>query len=172
MGKPLNPTELQGRRLSVVIYWPPLKEPDHGHGALIIDTQRFEVTSSDYYVSWMGAGIGKNALQQPGAAQTFHTDMLTWGGQGGNYNGNLPTRWVTLKRLDIAAMKQAWDTLRNKPNAHWKLFDKNCATGVARVLKAGGADNYATKAQNQAVWWPSDLIKYAKSMGTAVVSTS
>jgi hypothetical protein len=46
------------------------------------------------------------------------------------------------------------------------------ATGVARVLKAGGADDYATKAQDQAVWWPSDLIKCAKSMGTTVVSTS
>jgi hypothetical protein len=119
----------------------------------------------------MGAG-GKNALQQPGAAQTFSADMGTWGGQGGNYNDNLPTRWVALKDLDIAAMKQAWDNLRNKPNAHWKLFDKNCATTVARVLKASGADNYATKAQNQAVWWPSDLIRYAKSMGTSVVSTS
>jgi hypothetical protein len=171
MGRPLNPTELQNRRLSVVIHWPPTREPGHGHGALIIDTQKFQTGASDYYVSWMGAGTGKNALQQPGAAQTFFSDTMTWGPQGNN-NGTLPTRWVALKGLDIVAMKQAWDNLRNKPNAHWKLFDKNCATGVARVLKAGGADDYATKAQNQAVWWPSDLIKYAKSMGTAVVSTS
>jgi hypothetical protein len=147
MGTALNPTQLPSRRLSVVIYWPPKKEPGNGHAAPIIDTQQFELTSKDFYVSWMGAG-GKNALQQIGDAQTFHDDMMAWGGQpvktGG---GNLPTRWVALKSLNIAAMKQEWDNIPNKPNAHWKLFDKNCATGVARVLKCVGPDNYATKAQ-------------------------
>jgi hypothetical protein len=57
-------------------------------------------------------------------------------------------------------------------NAHWKLMDKNCATIVARVLKAGGADRFATRAKHQLVWWPTDLITYACSMGTQVVRTS
>jgi len=173
MGKTLNPSELKSRSLSVVIYWPQKTGPDtlqSGHGALIIDTKQFDFLSKEFYVSWMGAG-GKNALQQLGDAQTFQSDMMTWGGAA-TKAGNLPTRWVAVKDLDIAAMKLEWDKIHTKPNAHWKLFDKNCATGVARVLKAGGADNYATKAQKQLVWWPTDLITYARSMGDAVVKTS
>ena len=55
--------------------------------------------------------------------------------------------------------------MRTKQAAHWKLFDKNCATAVARILKAGGGDEFATPNQKQLVWWPTDLLKYARSIG-------
>ena len=69
-------------------------------------------------------------------------------------------------------MKAAWDVMRTKQNAHWKLLDKNCATAVARVLKAGGADGFATAAKKQLIWWPTDLIRYARSMGAAIFDHS
>ncbi len=69
-------------------------------------------------------------------------------------------------------MKETWDDMRHKQGAHWKLFDKNCATAVARILKAGGGDDFATQQSKQLVWWPTDTIKYAKSMGSNVVETS
>jgi hypothetical protein len=39
-------------------------------------------------------------------------------------------------------------------------------------LKAGGGDGLATSSRNQLVWWPTDVIRYAKSMGNYVVNTS
>jgi hypothetical protein len=107
-----------------VIHWRAANGPNAGHAALIIDTQQFAPRSAEYYVSWVGAG-GKTPLQQIGNAQTYVDDLRDFGAR--------PTRWVVLKKLDIAAMKQEWDIIRNKPNDHWKLFDKNCATwGCAR----------------------------------------
>ena len=84
----------------------------------------------------------------------------------------LPTRWVALKGLDVGAMKAEWDKIRTKHNSHWKLLSKNCATVVARVLKAGGGDSHATSSKNQLVWWPTDVIRYAKSMDGLVQFTS
>jgi hypothetical protein len=62
--------------------------------------------------------------------------------------------------------------MRNKERAHWKLVDKNCATACARILKAGGGDDFAATAKHQKMWWPTDLIRYAKSMGQTVYMTS
>lgn len=83
-----------------------------------------------------------------------------------------PTRWVCLKGLHVGNMKTAWDEMRHKQGCHWKVFDKNCATAVARILKAGGGDDFATGHKDQLIWWPTDVIKYAKSMGSNVVRTS
>lgn len=177
MGRPLPLNTLKARPLTYVLYWAPRHGPDafqNGHSALIIDSQAFFPTSTDYYVSWMGGGGGMNPFVRSAADSDFVSDSMSWGGHkvGTLGKNRVPTRWVALKDLNMADMKQEWDTMRTKQNAHWKLVDKNCATSVARILKAGGGDSFATAAKSQAIWWPTDLIRYAKSMGASVVDQS
>ena len=175
MGQPLQiaGTDLANRPLTIVIYWKKRTGVDslqNGHAALIIDTTQVRPTSADYYVSWMGTGGGWKSRAD---ASTFIEDAGNWGGSPVGTQGiHVPNRWVALKGLNIRNMKTAWDTMRTKEAAHWKLFDKNCATAVARILKAGGGDNFATSNQKQLVWWPTDLLKYARSMGSNVIRTS
>ena len=175
MGQPLRVvgTDLAGRPLTIVVYWKQRTGIDslqNGHAALIIDSTQINMRTTDYYVSWMGTGAG---MKSRADASTFEEDAQNWGGSPvGNLGYQVPNRWVALKGLNIADMKTAWDAMRTKQAAHWKLFDKNCATAVARILKAGGGDNFATSSQKQLVWWPTDLIKYARSMGQNVFRTS
>src|SRR4051794_3143974 len=46
--------------------------------------------------------------------------------------------------------------------AHWRLTDKNGPTMVHTILKAGSGA--ATGHRKQLAWWPTDIIKYAKSV--------
>lgn len=174
MGNPLSMNLLnryKDQHASVIIYWRPRNVPKafhpltNGHAALIIDTSNFSLLSVDGYVSWVATGGLNHNLASPGVAENMNTDMMTWAGMPAGTGGlHFPDKWVIVDNLNTAAMLAAWAALRNKPNANWKLLDKNCATTVARILKAGGSDAYATKAKNQLVWWPSDLIKYGRSM--------
>ena len=83
---------------------------------------------------------------------------------------------MALQGLNIPAMRQAWAAQLTKAGrAHWRLFDKNCTTMVHNILKAGGGDRAATAAKSQLIWWPTDLIRHAKSMtrnGVTVVARS
>jgi hypothetical protein len=45
----------------------------------------------------------------------------------------------TLHGLNEQGMRTAWLNIRDKPNAHYQLLRKSCATVVLSVLKAGGA---------------------------------
>jgi hypothetical protein len=176
MGKALDLKALQSSAtpLTVVIYWPPREGPDalqNGHAALIIDSVQFNPVSADWYVSWIGEG--SSPFKAKAKASTFYVDAQEWGGFAvGNKGFRVPTRWVALQGLNITAMKTAWDQMCSKQDAHWKLLDKNCATAVARILKAGDADRLATAAKKQLIWWPTDLIRYARSMGAAIVDQS
>lgn len=177
MGQPLqlNSPDMKSRHLSVVIYWKQRRGIDalqNGHAALIIDFAEFHPMFDDFYVSWLGGG-GGTIFKQRAANATFADDAQQWGGQAvGNQGYHVPTHWVALHGLNVGAMKTAWDAMKSKQAAHWKIFDKNCATTVARILKAGGGDNYATRHKEQMVWWPTDLLRYAKSMGPNVFRTS
>ena len=175
MGVPLRiqGTDLAQRHLSIVLYWRKRTGIDslqNGHAALIIDSAAMDPMRNDYYVSWLSTG-GK--LVNRADAATFEEDAATWGGSAvGNQGYHVPNRWVAIKGLNIANMKASWDAMRTKEAAHWKLFDKNCATAVARILKAGGADDFATSSKHQLMWWPTDLLNYARSMGSNVFKTS
>jgi hypothetical protein len=179
MGIPLSTTNgslVTSRSLTYVIYWHPKNLPiANGHASVIIDSAEFakDMSSTMWYVSWAGRGdMGLKGA--PGKSICIREDMGDWGGTpvGKDITLNNPTRWVALKGLNTAAMRQEWDKIRRKHNAHWRLLDKNCATVAARVLKAGGGDANATKAKTQLVWWPSDVYRYAKSMAGMIDSTS
>lgn len=196
--KPGTLNDLKGHNLSIVIYWKPRKGPDalsNGHAALIIDFDRWASSNNpdangmlpgwmvdrEWYVSWLGGKIDWSPVKgskggAKGVASCFGDDSGDWGGErngGPAPFGDLmwPTRWVAVEGLDIGAMKTAWDGQLNKGGgAHWRIFDKNCATMVHNILKAGGGDRAATAAKKQIVWWPTDLIRYAKSMNRNGVS--
>ena len=163
------------------IYWRQRSGYDslqNGHAALIIDSSRFSQHSAAWYVSWIGTGASSKfgTVIEMDRFINFMSDAQSYGGEHGPViNGVqycLPRRWVALRNLDIDAMKQAWDEAKGKHACHWKLLNKNCATMAARILKAGGGDDVARKHSQQVVWWPTDVIKYAKSMGGHVVETS
>jgi hypothetical protein len=154
------------------------KALQNGHAAIIIDSYQFLPTLLGCYVSWMGDGSG-SPFKSKGDAQTYDEDMQQWGGAQHPIQAGyrVPTRWVAVHGLDQDAMRDAWDKLRNKNGggpAHFKLIDKNCATVAARILKAGGGDRIARgwKKKNQLIWWPTDVIHYAASMGQQVYRTS
>jgi hypothetical protein len=186
-----NATVDTHQKLTYVIYWRPAGGPN-GHSAMIINSSLIDATdlytlnqslddqSKDNYVSWVRQG--GMATVGLGAACTFLEDMgAGWGGQtiqkpGHPYDGLVvPTRWVALKGLDIHSMHLEWKHIRSKPNANWKLLDKNCATVVARVLKAGCAVVGAQGAwyyRNPLIWTPDGVMKFAKSLTNWVYATS
>jgi hypothetical protein len=170
---PIASQDFRNRHLTVVVYWKKRTGIDslqNGHAALIIDTALMEYGKNDFYVSWLSTGA---SMVNRASAGTFMSDCGDWGGSAVGDGGlHIPNRWVALKGMNIGAMKEAWDQMRGKERAHWKLFDKNCATMVARILKAGGGDSFARAHQKQLMWWPTDLLRYAKSMGQNVYQTS
>jgi hypothetical protein len=184
MGRPLNvfAPEFRDNQYTYAIYWRQRGGYDsiqNGHAALIIDSSRFTRVSANWYVSWIGTGPSSNfgtVIEMGTHRIDFLSDARSYGGELGPLISGiqyyLPRRWVALQNLDIDAMKQAWDDARTKQGAHWKLLNKNCATMAARILKAGGGDDFARKHSQQVVWWPTDVIKYAKSMGASVVESS
>ncbi len=145
--------------------------PRMGHAALCINLEHFRNTPMsvdlgglnvgmdglNHYVSWFSQG--GNLLQGKGVAQTFVDDFAHF--------GRAPDRSVEIPNLDTEAMFAEWYEMRNKDGAHWKMFDKNCATVVVRVLKAGGADQYcpARYKRKQLIWTPQQAYVYAESVG-------
>ena len=196
-----GPLTRNGLHLTIVIYWHPRGRPDalaNGHAALIIDGEEWLTApkpegetglmpaylyNREWYVSWLGGKVdwhppkGSKKGGNKGIASHMCEDMCTWGGEAVSDTPpfadlNYPIRWVAIQGLQTQAMHDAWDAARNKVGAHWRLFDKNCATMVHTILKAGGGDQLATGHKKQLVWWPSDLIRYARSMTGHVHSSS
>ncbi len=169
--------------LTYVIYWSQRKgitALQSGHASLILDSSQFlpgwplSAGSKEWYASWMNTGTGRNIFKKDGIGNSFLQDMDQWGGErlkeGSDFRA--PKKWVAVRNLDMAAMKEEWDNISGKQNAHWKILDKNCASVVARILKAGGGDNLARFHKKQLVWWPTDVIRYASTMGNCVFMTS
>jgi RTX toxin RtxA len=80
-----------------------------------------------------------------------------------------------LQGLDTHSMHLEWKAIRSKTNANWKVIDKNCATVVARVLKAGclgvGAQG-SWYTRNPLIWTPEGVMKFAKSLTNWIYATS
>ncbi len=186
-----NATVITNRPLTYVIYWRP-RGGLNGHSAMIIDSSKIN-TSGPYefiqslenqanYVSWSGGTATANPFVFAGTASTFRDDMQAgWGGHtlgetAGPFAGErVPTRWVALRGLDIAAMHAEWEAIRGKPGGHWKLIDKNCASVVARVLKAGcrsvGARG-SRATRNPLFWTPDGVMQFARSLTDFIYNTS
>jgi len=68
----------------------------------------------------------------------------------------------TLHGLDVQAMRSAWLSIRSKPDAHYQMLRKSCATVVLRVLKAGGALEKISLAKRG--WYSSNLYVTPKNI--------
>src|SRR6185437_14730126 len=177
MGRALPLQEFRDHELTVAVYWKKRTGIDslqNGHAALILDTSDFGVTKEQDYVSWLSNPQIGRVTTFRAAQNCYMADAGQWGGiRVGDGTYHVPSRWVAIQGLNIPDMRAAWDAARGKERAHWKLFDKNCATMVARILKAGGGDGFARGgAKNQSWWWPTDIIRYANSMGNHVYESS
>ncbi|PVZ72534.1 hypothetical protein [Pelagibaculum spongiae] len=85
------------------------------------------------------------------------------------------TPWrINLSGLNEQAMLDAWLQIKGKSNGHYRIFRKNCATVVHRVLAAGGADQLAGwSASHAGVWTPGRLFNYCmKVQGRSVMSAA
>ena len=181
MGQPLSVKTISmlfpGQAIAIVIYWEKRKGNDNfqnGHASLVLDVH--EVVKNprltSHYASWMGSSDGINPLKRRAEQNSIVDDSREWGTFPSGSQYCQPTRWVAIRNLKLSAMRTEWNLMCTKQSAHWKVVDKNCATTVANLLKAGGGDALATAAKHQLVWWPTDLIRYARSMGTNIAAQS
>ncbi|PHM55835.1 MARTX multifunctional-autoprocessing repeats-in-toxin holotoxin RtxA [Xenorhabdus sp. KK7.4] len=76
---------------------------------------------------------------------------------------------INLEGLDVAAMQAEWEKISTDPDARYQLFAKNCSTVVARVLKAGGAENVLGHAwrPGYGIWKPNDLFQFGQALQKA-----
>ncbi|WP_244903160.1 alpha/beta fold hydrolase, partial [Xenorhabdus innexi] len=76
---------------------------------------------------------------------------------------------INLEGLDVAAMQAEWSQISSDPDARYQLMTQNCSSVVARILKAGGADNVLGKAWRPGfgVWTPSELFDFGQSLQQA-----
>ncbi|MBD2797923.1 MARTX multifunctional-autoprocessing repeats-in-toxin holotoxin RtxA [Xenorhabdus sp. 18] len=80
---------------------------------------------------------------------------------------------INLAGLDTAAMQAEWHKISQNPDARYQLLTDNCSSIVARVLKAGGADNVIghTWRPKWGIWTPTELFNYAQTLQEAQIET-
>ncbi|WP_416776198.1 MARTX multifunctional-autoprocessing repeats-in-toxin holotoxin RtxA [Xenorhabdus budapestensis] len=78
---------------------------------------------------------------------------------------------INLAGLDAAAMQAEWHKISQNPDARYQLLTGNCSSIVARVLKAGGADQVIGHKWRPhfGVWTPTELFNYAQALQVAQV---
>lgn len=131
-----------------------------GHASMHIGGHT-EPDSTDWYVSWWPA-TGE-VWMQPCQNNTF-ADDLSPNGEGG------PAHVIyQLYGGDVTEMKTAWDTIRNKPGAHYDLLKKSCSTIVARIIRAGGHHKELGKIKragyaHNVYWTPKDVAQLCNEL--------
>lgn len=76
---------------------------------------------------------------------------------------------INLEGLDVAAMQAEWQRIKNTPHGRYHLLTKNCSSIVAKILKAGGADeligyNWQPKYN---IWTPNQMFAFAQELQEA-----
>ncbi|PHM37719.1 MARTX multifunctional-autoprocessing repeats-in-toxin holotoxin RtxA [Xenorhabdus innexi] len=76
---------------------------------------------------------------------------------------------INLAGLDVAAMQAEWHKISQNPDARYQLLTGNCSSTVARVLKAGGADQIIghKRQPHFGIWTPTELFNYAQALQEA-----
>jgi hypothetical protein len=78
----------------------------------------------------------------------------------------LPDHMIPLGALDQLKMQAAWNAIRDKPDAHYRLMRKNCSTIAARVIRAGMGTKQLVLSPlltHKAWWTPHDVLLLAQS---------
>lgn len=108
------------------------------------------------YVSWWPEESGAQLLgKQPQGRNLFLESDIS-------DEGSPPHLVYTVSGLDVANMRAEWFKIRNKTNAHFVFFRKNCSTIVLRILKAGGALNNLPTAKH--LWFSNNLYVTPKNI--------
>jgi hypothetical protein len=147
---------------TVYIWYPHMQgnEDNVGHVSMHIGDHA-ERNNNQFYVSWWPGGdgtIGPMNLLHLGFGSTMEHDEADEGAPPHvTYTLHLP--------LDEKKMISEWDEIRQKVLAHYHIYEKNCATVVARVLRAGGADDPLNMLQKAAyahnlAWTPKDVAQW------------
>ncbi|MFJ7797218.1 hypothetical protein [Pseudomonas sp. NPDC096950] len=107
------------------------------------------------YISWWpdGGGTPINKLKQ-GRKFFLEEDVKAEGAK--------PHVVYILHGLNLQAMRSAWLKIRSKPDAHYQMLRKSCATVVLRVLKAGGALEKLSLAKR--AWFSNNLYVSPKNI--------
>ena len=96
---------------------------------------------------------------------TFQEDCSAESEEQGGFR--LPDHMIPLGRLDRLKMLAAWNALRTKPDAHYRLMRKNCSTAAARIIRAGMGTSQLALSPLLAhkTWWtPNDVLLLARSL--------
>ena len=107
------------------------------------------------YVSWWPEGRAALTGKQPQGRNLFLESDIS-------AEGSPPHLVYTISGLDVANMRAEWFKIRNKTNAHYDLFRKNCSTIVLRILTAGGALKNLTTAKH--LWFSNNLYVTPKNI--------
>lgn len=148
-----------------------------GHASMHIGSHN-DQNSTDWYVSWWPQSetkSGKKSSALGGSCDDPKEKLFKVGSDqktmAGDVLGEDGDPHLTYKIFggDIAKMKTAWDSARNKPNSHYDLFRKSCSTIVARILKAGGHADFMSGAQkflftNNVIWTPKNVAQFCNQL--------
>lgn len=134
-----------------VFVWPGLLQGNVGHASL-----RIQSTPSDpeEYCSWWPAGAGTVYDFLTGGAiparwHTFAED------EEAEDNANFHT--ISIFGLDEPAMRAFWATWKADPT--YRLYYKNCATSVMKLLAVGFHDQLTLN--DDSLWTPFGVWMYA-----------
>lgn len=107
------------------------------------------------YVSWWPESDAQWLGKQPQGRNLFLESDIS-------AEGSPPHLVYTVSGLDVANMRAEWFKIRNKTNAHYDLFRKNCSTIVLRILTAGGALKNLPTAKH--LWFSNNLYVTPKNI--------
>lgn len=132
---------------------------DIGHASMHIgpDWQSGDTVN---YVSWWPDHTNDTLDLLPGRKSGGECRSMA---QDAKSEGGKPHVSFQLYDLDVGAMAKEWALIKGKNQAHYRLMRKNCATIVARVLRAGGAATWAAKGilpswDAHRVYWTPKLV--------------
>lgn len=76
---------------------------------------------------------------------------------------------INLEGLDAAAMQKEWKRINSQSDPRYQLLTKNCSSIVARILKAGGADQLIGHHWKPrfGIWTPNELYKFSQKIQEA-----
>ena len=149
---------------TVYIWYPDADQKNIGHASMHIGDHSDDYDTQNY-VSWWP--VGRATVTSPtnsGFAATRARDV-----KEENCLPHVSYMFWPKSELDITKMKVKWAAIRNKPGAHYKLYGKNCATMVARVLRAGGAHKLLNPAMRASYahnlyWTPKNIAQWCNEL--------
>ncbi len=137
-----------------VFVWPGLLQGNVGHASLRIDS---DASNPEEYISWWPAGQGSvveflTDVSIPATTYTFEQDEEAEG------YANFHT--VSIFGMDEHRMRTFWHNW--KADATYRLFHKNCATTVMKVLAVGNHDLLTLN--EQSLYTPFGVWMYAQQI--------